>query len=217
MNNAPQPPEVPQAARGAIEALRRFSRPRVTGERCDLCAAPLAPDHQHLLEPANRKLVCSCDACAILFSDTASRKYRRVPRRVELLDDFQMTDLQWEAFGIPISLAFFFYSSPNEQMLSVYPSPAGGTEAIIPADAWQLLAAENPVLDLLEPDVEALLVNRMNGARDYHRVPIDECYRLVGLIKTHWRGLSGGAEVWKHFTIFFQELKAKSAGVSSHA
>src|SRR5665213_1807709 len=185
MTAIPQPTEVPSTTRSAIDALRRFARPRLAGERCELCAAPIAPEHQHLLEPANRKLVCSCDACAILFSNTASGKYRRVPRRIELLDHFQMTDLQWEALGIPISLAFFFYSSPNEQVLSVYPSPAGGTESLIPPDAWHLLAAENPVLEVLEPDVEALLINRMNGARDYHRVPIDECYRLVGLIKTH--------------------------------
>ena len=31
----------------------------------------------------------------------------------------------------------------------------------------------------------------------YYIVPIDECYRLVGLIRMHWRGLSGGTEVWK--------------------
>ncbi len=41
----------------------------------------------------------------------------------------------------------------------------------------------------LEPDVEALLVNRMNGERAYYRTPIDECFKLVGLIRAHWRGL----------------------------
>ena len=44
----------------------------------------------------------------------------------------------------------------------------------------------------LEPDVEALLVNRMKGERAYYRAPIDECFKLVGLIRMHWRGLSGG-------------------------
>ena len=28
-------------------------------------------------------------------------------------------------------------------------------------------------------------------------VPIDQCYRLSGLIRLHWRGLSGGSEVWE--------------------
>ncbi len=27
-------------------------------------------------------------------------------------------------------------------------------------------------------------------------LPIDECFRLVGLIRLHWKGLSGGTEVW---------------------
>ena len=44
-----------------------------------------------------------------------------------------------------------------------------------------------------EPDVEALLVNRVGAVREYFIVPIDECYKLVGLIRLHWRGLSGGA------------------------
>ena len=55
----------------------------------------------------------------------------------------------------------------------------------------------NPVLESLEPDVEALLVNRVGHAREasaaeYYIAPIDACYQLVGLIRVHWRGLSGG-------------------------
>ena len=36
----------------------------------------------------------------------------------------------------------------------------------------------------MEPDVEALLINRVGPAREYFLAPIDECYRLVGLIRT---------------------------------
>ena len=45
--------------------------------------------------------------------------------------------------------------------------------------------------------MQALLVNRVRGARRQWIVPIDECYALVGLIRTHWRGFTGGAEVWQ--------------------
>jgi hypothetical protein len=38
-------------------------------------------------------------------------------------------------------------------------------------------------------------------------VPIDECYKLVGLIRLHWRGLSGGMEVWEKVGQFFAALK----------
>ena len=63
--------------------------------------------------------------------------------------------------------------------------------------------AANPVLAELEPDVEALLVNRARGAREHWLVPIDDCYALVGLIRTRWRGLSGGEEVWREIDAFF--------------
>jgi len=62
----------------------------------------------------------------------------------------------------------------------------------------------------LEPDVEALLVNRVNGARDFYRVSIDECYKLVGLIRLNWRGLSGGTEVWAEIARFFVRLQERS-------
>jgi hypothetical protein len=51
----------------ALASLRRFARPRPLRERCDLCDADLADEHAHLLELSNRRLVCACDACAILF------------------------------------------------------------------------------------------------------------------------------------------------------
>jgi hypothetical protein len=41
-------------------------------------------------------------------------------------------------------------------------------------------------------------------------VPIDECFRLVGLIRTHWRGLSGGTAVWAEIGRFFTALKEHS-------
>ncbi len=58
------------------------------------------------------------------------------------------------------------------------------------------------------PDVEALLVNRVGDRRDYFIAPIDSCYELVGLLRVHWRGLSGGTEVWERVAGFFDELRA---------
>ena len=63
----------------------------------ELCSQALAAEHPHLIEPANRKLICACDACAILFSGGAETKYRRVPRRIRFLADFQLTDALWES------------------------------------------------------------------------------------------------------------------------
>jgi hypothetical protein len=66
------------------------------------------------------------------------------------------------------------------------------------------------VLRELQPDVEALLVNRARGARDQWLVPIDECFSLVGLIRTSWRGFTGGREVWDKLGKFFEQLDHRS-------
>lgn len=206
-------------ALNALASLRRLARPRSAAERCDLCGADLAPEHPHLVEPAKRRLVCACGACAVLFSGQAGGKFRRVPARVEFLPDFRLTDVEWEEMHLPINLAFFLHSSPTDRVVAFYPSPAGATESLVEVDAWQALAEANPVLRELEPDVEALLVNCIRETRDCYRVGVDECYKLVGLIRTHWRGLSGGTAVWEEIGRFFAGLKERSgsAGGAAHA
>jgi hypothetical protein len=201
-----------ESPNSVISVLRRFVRPRAAAaaERCDLCGAELSAEHQHLFEPPTRQLFCSCEACAILFSGQTETKYRRVPRRVRYLADFRLTDARWESLMLPIGMAFFFHSSPAGKTLALYPSPAGATESLLDLSAWAEVVEENPVLRELEPDVEALLVNRVRGAADYYLAPIDECFKLVGLIRAGWRGLSGGAEVWQAIEEFFAGLKDKA-------
>jgi Family of unknown function (DUF5947) len=176
-------------------------------EHCELCSIRLAPTHRHLLEMATRRIVCSCDPCALRFENVVEGKFKLIPRDARPLPDFQMTDMEWEGLALPISLAFFFYDSPNEKMAAYYPSPAGATESLLPLTAWEALIAANPILRDLRPDVETLLVNRVHEAREYFLAPIDICFELVGLIRVHWRGLSGGEEVWREIDGFFKRLK----------
>ena len=192
-----------------LATLRRFVRPQVVRERCELCAAPLGTVHSHLLERATRQLRCACQPCAILFSNRPDAKLLRVSPRADLLSDFQMSDIQWRGLHVPIGLAFFVRSSAADQVLAVYPSPGGPTESMIETSAWEELAEQNPVLRELEADVEALLANRLKQTRDHYRVSIDHCYQLVGLIRKHWRGLSGGQEVWREVAAFFDRLRAR--------
>jgi hypothetical protein len=206
------------ANRGALGTLRQMMRSRaLPTETCELCSAPIAHEHDHLLEPGSRKLMCACQACSILFSDQQHARFRRVPRKAELLTDFDMTDAQWDALLIPINLAFFFHSSPANRVIAIYPSPAGATESLLEFDTWQELAAANPRLSHLQPDVEALLVNRAASAREHYLVSIDRCYELVGLMRLHWKGLSGGNKVWEEIRNFFETLRQTAQKSGPHA
>jgi hypothetical protein len=207
-----KPPDV----RNPFAALRSLMRPRIPEERCDLCGAGLPPQHSHLVEPAQRRLLCCCDACAILLGSAQNARYRLARPRVEHLPDFRQTDQRWEELHLPIDLAFFFRSSSTDRVTAIYPSPGGPIESLLPLEAWRDLEKDNPILRELEPDVEALLVNRVGQTREFFRVSIDECYKLVGLIRTHWRGLSGGTEVWREIKRFFAELSAR-AGAGQEA
>ena len=193
-----------------IETLRRFRQLRTGQERCELCSIGLAPNHRHLLEISNRRIVCTCDPCALRFQDVVGGRFKLIPRDVWDLREFSLSDVEWENLALPINLAFFFYSTPEKKMRALYPSPAGATESLLPLAAWISLAKRNSRLRSLQSDVEALLVNRIGTKREYYVVPIDVCFELVGLIRVHWRGLSGGEAVWRQVEGFFSRLSANA-------
>lgn len=195
---------------GIPAVLRQFARRRSSSERCELCSAELADMHSHLLEQANRQILCACEACALLFCDREDAHYLRIPRRILSLVEFQMTDMQWESLMIPINLAFFYFDGAAGKMKAMYPSPAGATESALSLESWEEILSQNFLLQTMEPNVEAFLVNRVGPSPEYFLVPIDECYRLVGLIRMHWKGLSGGTEVWQQIERFFAGLRSRS-------
>lgn len=196
---------VPAAPR-VIRALRSLAQEPSARERCELCGAGLAPAHGHVVNPKAHALKCACAACALLFSGPAGTAWKSVAPRAERLRDFQLTAAEWDSLSIPINLAFFYRSSVTGRVAAFYPSPAGMTECQLPLDGWDSLIARNPVLAELPEDIEALLVNRLNFAQDHYRVSIDECYKLAGIIRLRWKGLTGGAEVWAEVSKYFLEL-----------
>lgn len=210
--------QFPQSGDG-FGALRQFARrERQPLERCELCSLGLSSDHPHLIELARRRLLCTCEACAILFSGQGV-KFKRVPRRVCSLPDFSLSDAEWDGLMVPINMAFFSKNSLENRVIAMYPSPAGAMESLLALESWNDISARNPILGGMEPDVEALLVNRLGYSRgqtapEYYLLPIDECYKLVGLIRMHWKGLSGGTEVWQELGQFFSNLKARATKIT---
>lgn len=197
-----------------LSVLKRFARRSQPAELelCDFCSEPIPSEHRHLLEISKREVMCVCQACSILFDREAASlgKFRLIPDRRIYFADFQMSDIDWESLRIPVGLAFLFYSTPAGKVLAYYPGPMGATESLLSLDTWDALVESNPLLKELEPDVEALLVNRARGAKDHFLVPIDECFRLVGLLRTNWRGFTGGKEVWEEIGRFFKGLRTRS-------
>ena len=191
-------------------ALRRMARPRSGVESCEFCSLPLQSAHRHLFEVATRKIICACDPCALRFENVIGR-WKLIPRDVRRLDDFQMSDAEWASLSLPIQLAFFFHSTTAAKVVAMYPSPAGATESLLPLENWRVLAARVPALTRMESDVEALLVNRLQDTRGHFLVPIDLCFELVGLIRLHWRGFSGGDRVWDEVREFFAKLRQDSS------
>ena len=199
-----------------VAGLRRFARepPRAQpppagrgeGGRCELCPISLADDHKHLLDLEERRIVCVCPTCWSMRSGEA--RYRPTGSRTLWLEGLELSDEQWAAFQIPIGLAFFLRSTETGRVVGLYPSPAGATECELDLDAWDRLVAANPVLEDLDPDAEALIVNRMADPHVHAIAPLDDCYRLVGIIKATWEGITGGAEMEAAVQRYFDGLRA---------
>ena len=188
----------------------RFAKARAPFERCDLCGLEIGPEHEHLLDPTERRLTCTCGACAVLFSAQSGTRLKRVPREVTALDGLTISDAQWDTLRLPIDLAFFYDSSAQGRVVACYPSPAGATESLLELETWEELSRSHPLVAAMQPDVQALLVNRVRRGGLFEScflVPIDQCFRLVGLIRMHWKGFTGGPAVWQEIDRFFADLR----------
>ena len=189
-----------------LTRLLREPRPPAT-QQCELCAGPIGGAHGHVVDTSDRRLLCTCTACSMLFTGSTRGRLRAVPRRYATLPATLFSDAQWDAFGIPIGLAFFFESGKTHRVSAFYPGPAGATESELPLDAWSELCEREPQVASIQPDVEAVLVYRFRGYRTRaFIVPIDVCYELVGLVRSQWTGISGGEDVHQTIEQFFARI-----------
>jgi Fe-S cluster biogenesis protein NfuA len=172
---------------------------------CELCPVGLGDNHRHLLHLTERRIICVCETCWSVHS--GDPEYRPTGGRTVWLEDFVLDDEAWSGFQIPIGLAFMLHSSLTDDMVTLYPSPAGVTEAELDTLAWARMTSDNPILHDLVPDAEALIISRLGGRPQYAIAPLDECYRLVGMIKERWSGISGGPELTATVAEFFDGLR----------
>lgn len=189
---------------GALErVIRRAGARRMqAAETCDVCRVAVPERHRHLLDTDRGEVLCTCQACTLLFvRDAASQgHYRLVPeRRVRL------AEVSTKRLGIPVGLAYFVPTGDGSAVAH-YPSPIGATEWEVDPAAWQDAVGQRPELGGMQPEVEALLVNTARGRRHQWIVPIDDCFRLVAVVRREWTGLSGGSTVWPAVDRFFAEL-----------
>jgi len=209
-------PRLSRLARAAASAGTDAAPPPIDPEgRCELCSEPLPERHRHLLDLETTRLLCACQACSLLMDHQAAGggHYRLIPDEAREIVDLELPDPLWNALGVPVELAFLVHSTPREGVTAFYPGAMGATEARPDPDAWAEVVAGNPVLADLVPDVEALLVRRVDAERRGWIAPIDACFRLTGQIRTRWRGLAGGSEVFAAIQDFFEGLSRTARAV----
>ena len=198
------------------EGLRRFRTPAprtVAGERCEMCAEPIGTEHGHVIDLDSRAIMCTCRGCYLLFTSRGAggKRHRAVPQRFRHAPRFAPGAALWESAGIPVRMAFLFRNSVQDRVVAFYPSPAGATESLLPLGTWEEMT---PMSADIADDVEALLINKLDDGFECFLVPIDTCYELVGLVRSHWRGFDGGTEAHEAIDGFFAKLRERSEVVA---
>lgn len=198
-------------------ALRRLAQRGRTGgdepreeahERCELCAEPIPDEHRHLLDRKADRLRCACRACALVLDrgGQAGGRYRLVPEHSVELAALAHDDARWAELKLPVSLAFLVRRA-SDGPVAIFPGALGPTDAPIEPSAWAALEEAYPAVRDMASEVEAILVHRVRGARECWVAPIDACYRLVALVRSQWRGIAGGDEVWQEISRFFDGIR----------
>lgn len=182
----------------ALRRLREFARGS-SSHGCEACGQALGDRHAHLYHPVSRQIRCCCPVCRL----TPEAGWLQVPAQSARLS-VELDDGIWQSLGIPVALASFV---KREYWSAAYPGPAGLIETALSDGAVESLLQRNPGWTELTPHVEAIVVNRLKAEACAFRVPIDEHFRLAGELRTHWRGLSGGDEVWHCLEQFFAQLE----------
>ncbi len=190
-----------------------------------MCGVGIDERHGHVADTHGRRLLCVCRPCHLLFDrpGAGGGRYRGVGTDVRVLADAALDPGAWDELQVPVDLVFVLTQTPTPAddpdadtdptqagpgavPQAFYPGPGGATESLLGLDWWGRLVEANPALDTVETDVEAVLLRRDDTGVSCLIVPVDRCYELVGVVRTHWVGLAGGREVWERIEAWFDEV-----------
>ena len=89
-------------------------------------------------------------------------------------------------------------------------------EGSVPVTLDELATGEPLMItrEMTVPVAFSLLVRRGDAGRGGRAeallVPVDACYRLVGMVRRNWKGFDGGTEAWAAIDAFFDELRDRA-------
>ena len=169
-------PAVKVAAAHVGSRLRSWPAPRTAEreaqEHCDLCSEPIPPEHRHLLDLETRELRCACRRAACCSTARAPAAGTTPgPRPAAAAGRLRARRRAWEELRIPVDMAFFFHRARGRARRRLLPGADGRDRVAARAARLGGDRGRQPRARGMEPDVEALLVNRARGARDSWLVP----------------------------------------------
>jgi hypothetical protein len=163
-----------------VNRLYRATRRTPNAERCELCAAPLDDDHDHLYEARVREIRCACRGCVLIIPTAQASPYRRVPKR---FDRLPIDARAWlDRLGVPVGIAALIRRDSGAVL--AYPGPVGLVEAATPS---------NELVDRLVPEVEAIVLSNV-GVPGAWISGIDVVFRMITEVRKAWVGLAGGPD-----------------------
>ena len=132
-----------------------------SGKLANSAALALAAGHGHVVDVEQRRLMCTCRPCYLLFTHPGAAG-GQVPLGIRALSAHRSwrSALAMDGLQIPVGMVFYLRNSQIGRCRRFIPVPPGRRNRGLPVETWDEMVQANPVLATLEPDVEALLISR---------------------------------------------------------
>ncbi len=190
---------------GALARLIRSAGERrppepVPGEHCDLCQEQVPDEHRHLYDTDGGEVLCACRACSLLFAGEEAAQGATGWCRGAASASRRSTRPAWACPSAwrsscppPTARSAAHYPSPRATRCGGGPGGLGRSRGGLPACAS------------CAPTWRRCSSTRHGGRAALDR-PVDDCHRVVAIVRREWR-MSGGDRVWPAVEQFFAGLE----------